>query len=237
MDSKTNNNIVYSGKAKHLVDNGDTFFMEFTDKVTAFNGEKNDVLEGKGSINNKINTWFMLELAKHNIPTHFLKSVNDNTAEVRKLHILPLECIMRNYASGSICKRLGLEDRTKFSTPIYQLCLKDDALGDPVVSEYEALALGWANQEQLNMLHDLTVKINNIMRALFDASGFILADFKLEFGIDKYNKLYLADEITPDGCRIWDTNTGEIFDKDRYRKDLGSVIAHYNEFARRLGII
>lgn len=237
MEDTAINNLIYSGKAKILYDEGRFFTMEFTNNITAFNGEKHDILPGKGDINNKINAWFMDAMEKNNIPTHFLKMVSPNKSQVKKLKIIPLECIMRNYASGSICKRLALQERTKFEQPIYQLCLKNDKLGDPNVSEYEALSLGWATQQDLNIIRELSVKINNILVPIFANAGFILADFKLEFGVDDDGQIYLADEITPDGCRIWDAKTGEIYDKDRFRRDLGDVVLYYQKIASRIGII
>jgi len=227
---------IYSGKAKHLYEYNNNILMEFTDNITAFNGTKRDVLSGKGQINNTINTWFMELFAKNGVQTHFINKIDHNKAEVKRLKIIPLECIMRNYASGSICQRLGLIDRMKLDTPIYQLCLKDDMLGDPTVSEYEAISLGWASKFQLEVLHALTTKINTILVSCFASAGFILADFKLEFGVDGVGEIYLADELTPDSCRIWDCISGEIYDKDRFRKDLGSVVLYYQKIAQRLGI-
>lgn len=236
MEDLTVNEIVYSGKAKYLYDSGEYFTMEFTDNITAFNGEKKDILPGKGKINNTINAWFMRFFKSSGILNHLIKVTSDNKSLVRKLKIIPLECIVRNYAFGSICKRLSIKEREKFKLPIYQLCLKDDDLGDPVVSEYEALSIGWATEDQIKEIRELSLRINNLLLPIFAKAGFILADFKLEFGIDEEGKVYLADEFTPDGCRVWDADTGEIYDKDRFRRDLGDVIPYYHKIADRLGI-
>lgn len=225
---------IYSGKAKKLYRLEQNLIMEFTDNITAFNGKKHDVLSGKARVNNDINSWIMEQLGHKGISTHYIRKIDAIRAEVKELKIIPLECIVRNYAAGAICNKLGLVYGNKLDKPIYQLCYKNDALGDPEVSEYEVSSLGWASEEQLEYLHNASMKINNILIDIFDKADFILADFKLEFGVSSNGEILLGDEISPDSCRIWDKNTREIFDKDRYRKDLGEVISYYEKIALRL---
>lgn len=234
METRT---LLYSGKAKSLYSSSeaDCCVMEFRDDTSAFDGEKVERLADKGATNNAFNAFIMNRLAERGIPVHFVRQLDRHCSLVRRLEMLPLECVVRNVAAGSLCKRLGLEEGRVLDPPTYELFLKNDALHDPFVNESHALAFGWANVEQLARMKTLTLQVNEVLKPLFLQAGMQLVDFKLEFGSYK-GELMLGDEFSPDGCRIWDLATGEKMDKDRFRRGLGAVIENYREVARRLGV-
>lgn len=227
----------YTGKAKSIYATSDTnvWILEFRDDATAFNGIKKASLANKGRVNNYMNAFFMEKLAEAKISTHFIQRLSDNTSLVRRLEMLPIECVIRNITAGNLCKRLGIETGITLDPPIFEFFLKNDALNDPIINEDHIRAFGWASVEEISLLKQLTFQVNEILKSLFTAANLLLVDFKLEFG--RLNgQLVLGDEITLDGCRIWDAKTLEPFDKDRFRKDLGQVIESYLEVANRLGI-
>lgn len=228
---------LYSGKVKTIYasENPDLFVMQFSDSATAFNGSKKATLENKGAINNSINSFIMQSLEEKGVKTHFVKQLSASEALVKKLSMIPVECVVRNVAAGSLCRRLPIEEKTELNPPLYELFYKSDEAGDPFINESHAITFGWANTQQLKAMQKITLTVNRILSALFKSAGLILVDFKLEFGICD-DQITLGDEITPDGCRIWDATTHEIFDKDRFRKDLGDVVSYYQEIAHRLGI-
>jgi len=229
--------LLHKGKAKsvYACDDRTQVVIEYRDDATAFNGEKKAALTDKGRVNNYFNAYMMEKLESHGIKTHFLKRLNDRQSLMKKLEIIPVECVIRNVAAGGICKRLGIEKGMPFTTPIFEYFLKDDALGDPMINRSHILSFQWATETELDTMQQETIKINNIFRAFFNAAGFTLVDFKLEFG--RYNhQVILGDEFTLDGCRLWDKTTQESFDKDRFRQDLGEVIDHYKAVAKRIGL-
>lgn len=229
---------IYSGKAKTLyrTDEPNRLIVTFRDDATAFNAQKMASLAGKGRTNNLFNTAIMKRLQAAQIPTHFVSQLSDTEAVVQTLTMIPVECVVRNRAAGSICKRLGLEKGQIFKTPIFEFFYKDDALGDPMINEEHILALGWATQAQIEEMKRLTHAVNAVLQPYFDQAGLILVDYKLEFGVNAEGQLCLGDEFSPDGCRIWDKETGYIYDKDRFRQDLGDVIESYQLVAQKLGI-
>ncbi len=229
--------LIYSGKSKSLytTENPDEVLVEFRDDATAFNALKKASLAEKGKTNNRFNSFMMEYLAKADIPTHFIKQWDDTHALMKKIEIIPVEAIVRNYTAGNLSKRLGIEEGLKLAPPVYELFLKDDKLGDPLINESVAIALKLATTEELEKIKKLTLKINQLMQPLFEKAGILLVDFKLEFG-RYHGEIILGDEITPDGCRLWDAKTLEKFDKDRFRRDLGDVIEHYKIVSERLGI-
>lgn len=228
---------LYEGKAKILYDNGDgTLIQYFKDSATAFNNQKKEQIAGKGRLNNLISEKLMLALQKEKVPTHFIKRIDERQQIIRKLKILPLEIIVRNITAGTLCKRYGLKEGVKLSTAFIEYCVKDDELGDPPIAENLAILLGMATAPQINQIKTLSLQINEFLQSLFLSCNLILVDFKLEFGIDDNGSLFLADEISPDTCRLWDKKTNEKMDKDRFRQDLGNLIEAYKEVAMRLGI-
>jgi len=233
---------IYEGKAKTLYEGPEpgTIVQYFKDDATAFNAEKKDVIEGKGVLNNLISEYFMVGLGQIGVPTHFLKRLNMREQLVRKCEIVPLEIIVRNYAAGTLCTRLGLDEGTQLPRPIVEYCLKDDALGDPLVSEEHIAAFGWASQQDMEDILSLALRVNDFMSGVMLALGIRLIDFKIEFGRvfeGDFQRLVLADEISPDSCRLWDIETGRKLDKDVFRRDLGSLTDAYSEVARRLGVM
>lgn len=228
---------LYRGKAKtmYLTDDPNVLYCEFRNDISAFNAVKVDSLADKGKTNNFINEHIMQRLEENNLKTHFIKRVDETGTLVRNLEMLPVECIVRNMAAGSICKRLGVAQKAPLTPPVFEFCYKNDALGDPLINESHILSFKWATQSQIDEMKRLTFSVNELLSKLFDEIGFILADYKLEFGVFEGNIL-LADEFTPDGCRLWDKETHEIYDKDRFRQDLGSVVEYYKVVAERLGI-
>jgi phosphoribosylaminoimidazole-succinocarboxamide synthase len=230
---------IYEGKAKQLYTTSDEnlLIQFFKDDATAFNAQKKAVIEGKGVLNNVISEYIMLEVAKSGIPTHFVKRLNEREQLVKKVEIIPLEVIVRNVAAGSMAKRLGIEEGVKLLTPVLELCYKDDALGDPLINDDHAISvLKVVTKNQLEEIKKSTLAINQILTEIFHKIGIKLIDFKIEFGFDSAGKIILADEISPDGCRLWDEKTSEKMDKDRFRRDLGGLVEAYKEVVARLGI-
>ena len=232
---------IYEGKAKILYSTENTNFLVqyFKDDATAFNAQKKAVIEGKGVLNNVISEFIMLKLAKENIPTHFVKRLDKREQLIKKVKIIPLEVIIRNISAGSMAKRLGIEEGRELLAPIFEICYKDDALGDPLINDDHAInVLKIINKNQLQEIKDYSLKINEILQKIFKDIGIKLVDFKIEFGFDIENKnqILLADEISPDSCRLWDENTSEKLDKDRFRRDLGGLVEAYQEVANRLKI-
>jgi phosphoribosylaminoimidazole-succinocarboxamide synthase len=227
---------VYEGKAKKVfkTDNNDEFIIEYKDDATAFNGEKKGSIGGKGIINNKMTALIFPMLEEQGIPTHFIKLLSDSEQLVKAVKIFPLEVIIRNTAAGSICKRLGLEEGLKLENPIFEFCYKNDDFGDPMINEYHVLAMKLANQEQIDLIKEMTFKINTILIDYFYKKGINLVDFKIEFGQTLDGKVVLADEISPDTCRFWDLETNEKLDKDRFRRNLGNVEEAYIEMLKRV---
>lgn len=232
---------IYEGKAKILYSTENTNFLVqyFKDDATAFNAQKKAVIEGKGVLNNVISEFIMLELAKKNIPTHFVKRLDKREQLIKKVKIIPLEVIIRNISAGSMAKRLGIEEGRELLAPIFEICYKDDELGDPLINDDHAInVLKIINKNQLQEIKDYSLKINKILQKIFKDIKIKLVDFKIEFGFDIENKnqILLADEISPDSCRLWDENTSEKLDKDRFRRDLGGLVEAYQEVANRLKI-
>jgi len=229
--------LLTKGKAKELfkTEDANKLVMEFTDDTSAFDGKKIEQLAGKGTVNNRFNNFIMRHLDSKGIPCHLLEEINDRESLVLSLDMFPIECVVRNYAAGSICKRLGLEEGMKFKNPIFEFFYKDDDLGDPMINDNHIISFGWAGEEDIDHLKKLTLKINDYLVDLFLEADLILVDFKLEFGKNS-EKIYLGDEFTPDGCRIWDKETKKKLDKDRFRQDLGDVVESYQEIAYRIGV-
>jgi phosphoribosylaminoimidazole-succinocarboxamide synthase len=232
---------IYEGKAKILysTENPNLLVQYFKDDATAFNAQKKAVIEGKGVLNNVISEFIMLKLAQENIPTHFIKRLDKREQLIKKVKIIPLEVIIRNISAGSMAKRLGIEEGRELLSPIFEICYKDDALGDPLINDDHAInVLKIINKNQLHEIKDYSLKINEILQKIFKDIKIKLVDFKIEFGFDVENKnqILLADEISPDSCRLWDENTSEKLDKDRFRRDLGGLVEAYQEVANRLKI-
>ncbi len=233
---------VYEGKAKILYEGPEpgTLVQYFKDDATAFNAQKKDVIEGKGVLNNRLSEFFMTGLAQIGVPTHFLKRLNMREQLIRSVEIIPLEVIVRNFAAGTMSQRLGLEEGTPLPRPIVEFCLKDDSLGDPLVSEEHIIAFGWASQQDLDDMIALALRVNDFMSGCMLAVGIRLVDFKIEIGRiwdGDFQRLVVADEISPDSCRLWDLETGQKLDKDVFRRDLGNLTDAYTEVARRLGVL
>lgn len=227
---------LYAGKAKSVyeTDDPDLLIMEFRNDTSAFDGKKVAQLDRKGMVNNKFNAYIMGKLVDAGIETHFEKLLSDNESLVKRMTMLPVECVVRNRAAGSLCRRLGVPEGTELNPPVFEFFLKNDALGDPMINDSHIITFGWANEQQIAEMKDLTLKINEVLKQLFEVGNLILVDYKLEFGLFK-NKVILGDEFSPDGCRLWDADTMEKMDKDRFRQDLGNVIEAYEEVARRIG--
>ena len=230
------NEMLYEGKAKQVfaTDDPNIIVMHYKDDATAFNGIKKAQIKDKGILNNEITTIIFKELIKEGIPTHFIEKLNDRDQLCKKVTIFPLEVIVRNIVAGSMAKRLGIEEGTKIDNTIFELCYKNDSLGDPLINEHHAVALGAASYDELKTIYDYTMKINKILKKLFKSINVTLVDFKIEFGKTSDGQIVLADEISPDTCRLWDLNTSEKLDKDRFRRDLGKVIEAYEEILNRL---
>lgn len=228
--------LLYEGKAKKVyrTDDGQLLIVSYKDDATAFNGEKRGTILGKGAINNRVTNHLMQVLAREGIPTHFVRELSDTETLVKKVGIVPLEVIVRNIAAGSLAKRLGLPEGTRLGSTVLEYCYKNDALGDPLVNEYHIFAMGFATRGELARMADLALQIDRILTGYFKEVGIELIDFKLEFGKLEDGTLVLADEISPDTCRFWDSATGEKLDKDRFRRDLGDVEGAYREIRRRL---
>ena len=232
---------LYEGKAKVIFDGPEdgTLVQYFKDDATAYNAQKKDVIAGKGVLNNYISEHIMEAVANLGIPTHFLGRLNDREQLIRKLEIVPIEIVVRNVAAGSICSRLGLEEGAPLPNTLIEFCLKDDALGDPIIAAEHIVTFGWATEDELDLICEDTMRINDFLSGLFLGIGVRLIDFKLEFGrleTEDGVAILLADEISPDNCRLWDAQTNEKMDKDRFRRDLGGLVEAYQEIARRLGV-
>lgn len=234
--------MIYEGKAKILYEgpDPDTLVQYFKDDATAFNAEKKEVIDGKGALNNRLSEYFMNGLMQIGIPTHFIKRLNMREQLIRKVEIIPLEVIVRNTAAGSISKRLGIEEGTQLPRPIVEFSYKDDALGDPLVPEEYIIAFGWASQQDLDDIIALALRVNDFMSGVMLGVGIKLVDFKIEIGRvweGDFQRLIIADEISPDSCRLWDMESGKKLDKDVFRHDLGNLADAYTEVARRLGVL
>ena len=233
---------LYEGKAKILYEGPEpgTIVQFFKDDATAFNAQKKDVIEGKGVLNNRLSEYFMVGLQSIGIPTHFIKRLNMREQLVRSCEIIPLEVIVRNFAAGTLCTRLGLEEGTQLPRPIVEYCYKDDALGDPLVSEEHIAAFGWASQQEMEDILSLALRVNDYLSGVMYGVGIRLVDFKIEIGRvfdGDFQRLVVADEISPDSCRLWDLDTGHKLDKDVFRRDLGDLADAYSEVAKRLGVL
>lgn len=228
---------ITTGKAKSLytTSNPDQLIMEFRDDTSAFDGKKIEALDNKGKVNNQFNAFVMEFLSSKGIETHLIELLSSNESLVYKLDMFPIECVVRNRATGSLCKRLGVEDGLLLDPPLFEFFLKDDALGDPLINDHHIVSFGWATQEEADLMREMTLKVNDLLVDFFKEANLILVDYKLEFGMFK-GKMLLADEFTPDGCRLWDKDTLTKMDKDRFRQDLGNVIETYSEVAERLGM-
>jgi phosphoribosylaminoimidazole-succinocarboxamide synthase len=231
---------LYKGKAKtvYATDDPNLLVMHFRDDVSAFDGVKVAQLERKGETNNRINAYVMGKLAAAGVPTHLVRVLNERESLVKAMTMVPVECVVRNVCAGSMAKRYGIEEGTRLAEPIFEFFLKSDALHDPLCNEDHIRVLGWASAAEIDEMKALTHKVNAVLKPMFATAGIDLVDYKLEFGHprdDPRGKLVLGDEFTPDGCRLWDAKTGEKLDKDRFRRDLGSVIEHYREVAQRIG--
>jgi phosphoribosylaminoimidazole-succinocarboxamide synthase len=233
---------LYEGKAKIIYATADKnlVIQYFKDDATAFNNLKKSKIEGKGVLNNRISEHILTNLGQIGIKTHLVKRLNMREQIIKLVEIIPIEFIIRNVATGSITKRLGIEDGTVLKEPLLEYCLKDDKLGDPLIAEEHILAFNWASKQELEKVKKMILRINDFMIGMFRGVGIKLIDFKLEFGRIKINgksEVILADEISPDTCRLWDSMTDKKLDKDRFRKDLGDLMPAYTEVAKRLGIL
>ena len=235
--------ILYDGKAKTIFEGptSDTAIQYFKDDATANNAEKHSIINGKGVLNNSISDYLMQKLSEIGIPTHYIKKLNMREQLVRKVEIIPVEFVVRNIAAGSIVKRLGLKEGSVFSRPLIEHYLKKDALGDPLINEDHILNFQWGTRDELEEMQEYGLRINDFLRGLFFGIGLKLVDFKIEFGRyyseDGNSILLLADEISPDNCRLWDINTNKKMDKDLFRQELGDLKEAYQEVANRLGIL
>ncbi len=230
---------LYEGKAKIIFSTNDKniVIQHFKDSATAFNNKKKANIEGKGILNNRISEHILNNLNQVGIKNHLIKRINMREQLVKNVKIIPIEFIVRNIATGSITKRLGIEDGTVLDHPLIEYCLKNDDLGDPLISREHILTFNWLDEESLNLINEQCKRINDFLQGMFRGVGIKLVDFKVEFGKTNENKIILADEISPDTCRLWDQNTEKKLDKDRFRNDLGDLVGSYQEVARRLGIL
>ncbi|HWK22042.1 MAG TPA: phosphoribosylaminoimidazolesuccinocarboxamide synthase [Ureibacillus sp.] len=229
--------LLYEGKAKRLyqTEQEDILFVEYKNSATAFNGEKKAEIDGKGILNNRISTVIFEKLRKQGIDSHFVERISENEQLVRKVDIIPIEVVVRNIAAGSLAKRLGFEEGTPLNRTIVEFYYKDDALGDPIINNDHIDILGIATKEEVETLYEQGLKVNSVLQPIFEEVGVILVDFKLEFGRDKDGNVLLADEISPDTCRLWDAETKQKLDKDVFRRDLGSLTQGYEIVLNRLG--
>ena len=229
-------NQLYEGKAKKVyeTENPDLLIVSYKDDATAFNGLKKGTILGKGAINNRVTNHLMRLLEKSGIPTHLVEQLSDRETAVKRVSIVPLEVIVRNIAAGSLSKRLGLPEGMKMRKTVLEFCFKNDELGDPMVNEYHIYAMNLATEQELKIISEYSLKINDILTEYLKKNNIELIDFKLEFGRLKDGTIVLADEISPDTCRFWDSVTNEKLDKDRFRRDLGGVEDAYQEVMRRL---
>ena len=229
---------LYEGKAKKVfkTDDENLYIVDYKDDATAFNGLKKGQIAGKGVVNNRMSNFLMQLMEKKGVPTHFVKELSDRETLVKKVKIVPLEVIVRNIAAGSFSKRLGVEEGSPLKCTVLEYCFKDDALGDPLINDYHAMALGIAAREELDKIAEMTFKVNEVLKEYFRHINIELVDFKIEFGKTPDGEIILADEISPDTCRLWDADTHEKLDKDRFRRDMGGVEEAYAEVFKRLGI-
>ena len=227
---------LYEGKAKKVFETSDPNYLivDYKDDATSFNGLKKGTIESKGIINNKVTNYLMKMLGEKGIPTHYVEEISDRETIVKRVSIVPLEVIVRNIAAGSLSKRLGLPEGTKLAHTVLEFCYKDDALGDPMVNEYHIYAMNLATPEEVKTISDYALRVNEILAEFLSHAKIELIDFKLEFGRLPDGTIILADEISPDTCRFWDSETGEKLDKDRFRRDLGNVEGAYKEILHRL---
>ena len=233
---------IYEGKAKILYEGPEpgTLIQYFKDDATAFNAQKKGTINGKGVLNNRISEHVFTLLGNIGVPTHFIRRLNMREQLIRQVEIVPIEVVVRNVVAGSLAKRLGIEEGTQLPRTIIEYYYKDDALGDPMVTDEHIACFGWASQDEMHDISDMAIRVNDFLTGLFAGINIRLVDFKLEFGRiyeNDFSRIILADEISPDGCRLWDMTTNEKLDKDRFRRDLGNVIESYTEVARRLGIM
>ena len=228
--------LLYEGKAKkvYATDNADIVLVSYKDDATAFNGLKKGTITGKGVINNKVTNYMMQLLEKEGVPTHYVEELSERDTLVKKVSIVPLEVIIRNISAGSFAKRYGVEEGIVFAAPTIEFSYKNDDLGDPLINDYHALALGIATQQDIDTIKAMSFKVNEVMKKFFKAINIDLVDFKLEFGKTSDGTIVLADEISPDTCRFWDSTTHEKLDKDRFRRDMGGVEDAYSEIMKRL---
>ncbi len=229
---------LYEGKAKkvYATENPELYIVSYKDDATAFNGEKKGTIVGKGSINNRMTNMLMQVLEKKGVPTHFVEELNDRETVVKKVSIVPLEVIIRNISAGSFAKRFGVEEGIVFDEPTIEFSYKNDELGDPLMNAYHAIALKLATREEIETIKKMAFTVNDTLKAYFLGLNIKLVDFKIEFGRLSDGTIVLADEISPDTCRLWDKDTNEKLDKDRFRRDMGNVEDAYQEVFRRLGI-
>jgi phosphoribosylaminoimidazole-succinocarboxamide synthase len=229
--------MLYEGKAKKVfkTDVEDVLIVDYKDDATAFNGLKKGTIVGKGVINNRMSNHVFRLLEKEGVPTHYIEELSDRETAVKKVEIVPLEVIVRNVSAGSFAKKMGMEEGIRFISPTLEFSYKDDALGDPMINDYYAIAIGIATREEIDLISKYAFKVNEVLCKYFESIGIELIDFKIEFGRYK-GQIVLADEISPDTCRLWDIKTHEKLDKDRFRRDLGNVEDAYQEVFKRLGI-
>lgn len=228
---------LYEGKAKKvfMTEDPDVVIVDYKDDATAFNGEKKGSIAGKGVINNRMTNYIFRMLEEEGIPTHYVEELSDRETAVKKVEIVPLEVIVRNVAAGSFAQKLGIEEGRKLLAPTLEFSYKDDALGDPMINDYYAIAIGAATRPEIDKITEYTFKINEVLTKFFAEAGIELIDFKIEFG-RFHDQIILADEVSPDTCRLWDIKTREKLDKDRFRRDMGNVEDAYQEVFRRIGI-
>ncbi|PTB89774.1 phosphoribosylaminoimidazolesuccinocarboxamide synthase, partial [Pseudidiomarina aestuarii] len=229
---------LYRGKAKTVftTDNPERLILQFRNDTSAFDGEKVEQLDRKGMVNNKFNNFIMAKLEAAGIPTQLDQVLSDTETLVKKLTMIPVECVVRNFAAGSLVRRLGVTEGQTLNPPTFELFLKNDALHDPMINDSHVVSFGWATADQLAQMKALTLQVNDVLSKLFDAGGMMLVDFKLEFGVDADGTIVLGDEFSPDGCRLWDKETRKKLDKDRFRQGLGGVVEAYEEVAARIGV-
>lgn len=229
--------LLYTGKAKSVyeTENPDYLVLHFRNDASAFNGEKIAKLDRKGRVNNRFNSFIMKKLSEAGIETHFERELSDDEVLVKRLKMIPVECVVRNYVAGGLMKRLGLTEGLPLMPPTYELFYKNDELGDPILAPSTAIALGYATSDELEQMNEITHKVNDVLSQIFDEAGLMLVDFKLEFGLF-HGRVVLGDEFSPDGCRLWDKETKKKLDKDRFRQGLGDVVEGYEEVAKRIGV-
>ncbi len=228
---------LYAGKAKsvYTTDESDKLILHFRNDTSAFDGEKMEQLDRKGLVNNKFNAFIMAKLEEAGIETHFVELISDEECVVKNLEMMPVECVVRNIAAGSLVRRLGVEEGMDLNPPVFEFFLKNDALHDPMINDYHITTFGWASEVEIATMKELTFKVNTVLSKLFRDAGMLLVDYKIEFG--RYQgRVVLGDEFSPDGCRLWDVETREKLDKDRFRQGLGGVVEAYEEVAHRLGV-